>query len=179
MRQLRALGARFLGRNRKHDDFDAELESHLAMHTEDGIRAGLSPEEARRRALIRLGGTEQTRQAYRERSGLPWVEGLVRDLRYAVRAVMKYPVVTAIAILSIALGIGVNAILFSMVSRFLLRPAPVGDPATLLAVSTVHKGDRCCNELPYPVFQDVRGQSRSFSDMAAYYNLIPASMGGN
>jgi len=179
MRQLRALGARLFGGRSRRADFDEELESHVAMHTEDGVRAGLSPEEARRQALIRLGGTEQIRQAYRERSGLPALEALSRDLRYAIRAVAKYPIVSAIAILSIGLGIGANATIFSMVSRFLLQPAPVGDPATLLVVSTLHKGDRCCNEFPYPVYKDVRDQNRSFSDMAAYYDLIPASIGGN
>ena len=179
MRQLRALWLRLLGFARPKDEFDAEVESHLAMHIDDGTRAGLSPAEARRQALIRLGGVEQARQAHRERLTLPWLDSLLRDLRYAMRVLLKSPVVTAIAILSIGLGIGANATIFSMVSRFLLRPAPVGDPATLLALSTLHKGDRCCNHFPYPVFQDVRDQSRSFSDLAAYYELIPASIGGN
>ena len=179
MRKLRAMWLRIFHARPTRADFDAELESHVAMHTEDGVRAGLSPEEARRRALIRLGGAEQTRQAYRERRGLPWLEGCGRDLRYAVRSLAKYQAVTAIAVLSIGLGIGANTIIFSMVSRFLVRPAPVGDPATLLVVSIVHRGDRCCNELPYPVYQDVREQSSSFSGLAAYYDLIPASIGGN
>jgi predicted permease len=176
---MRALWLRAVGFARPKDEFDAEVESHLALHTEDGVRRGLSPAEARRQALIRLGGAEQTCQAYRERRTLPWLESLLRDLRYALRMLAKSPVVTAIAVLSIGLGIGANATIFSMVSRFLLRPAPVGDPATLLALSTLHKGDRCCNHFPYPVFQDVRDQSRSFSDLAAYYELIPASIGGN
>jgi predicted permease len=179
MRQLRALRLRLLGFARPKDEFDAEVESQLAMHIEDGVRSGLSPEEARRQALIRLGGVEQARQAHRERRTLPGLDSLLRDLRYALRVLSKSPVVTAIAVLSIGLGVGANAIIFSMVSRFLLRPAPVGDPATLLALSTVHKGDRCCNHFTYPVFQDVRDQSRSFSDLAAYYELIPASIGGN
>jgi predicted permease len=179
MRQLRALWLRLLGFAEPKDDFDAELESHLAMHIEDGIRAGLSPEEARRQALIRLGGAEQTRQSYRERSGLPWVEALVRDLRYAIRTLSKSPVVTMIAVLSIGLGIGANATIFSMVSRFLLRPAPVGDPATLLTLKTMHDGDECCNDFPLPVFKDVRDQTKSFSGIAAYDELIPASIGGS
>ena len=116
------------------DDFEAELASHLAMHTEDGIRAGLSSEEARRQALIRLGGAEQTRQAYRERRGLPWLETLALDLVYSLRRLGKHPAVAIIAILSIGLGIGANGTIFSMVSRFVLRPAPVGDPSTLLAI---------------------------------------------
>jgi hypothetical protein len=69
--KIRALGLRVLCTPRVDAEFQAELESHIAMHTEDGVRAGLSPEEARRRALMRLGGVEQTRQAYRERRTLP------------------------------------------------------------------------------------------------------------
>jgi len=99
------------------DDLEAELASHVAMHTDDGIRAGLSSEEARRQALIRLGGAEQTRQAYRERRGLPWLETLLRDLGYGLRQLAKQPAVTTIAVLSIGLGIGANATIFSMVSR--------------------------------------------------------------
>jgi predicted permease len=178
MRKLRALWFRLLRGRPGEDEFESELESHVAMHTEDGMRAGLSADEARRQALIRLGGAEQTRQAYRERRGLPWFESLLRDLRYGVRTLAKHPAVTAIAILSIGLGIGANATIFSMVSRFVLRPLPVGDPSTLLTISTTRKGDRCCNHFPNPVFEDVRDQARSFSSMAAYYELIPASISG-
>ena len=81
MRKLRALWFRLLHGRRAQDEFEVELESHVAMHTDEGVRDGLSAEEARRQALIRLGGAEQTRQAYRERRGLPWVESLLRDLR--------------------------------------------------------------------------------------------------
>src|SRR5215469_6585164 len=121
MRQLRAIWMRALGARQAHD-FETELESHLAMHIEDGVRAGLTPEEARRRALMRLGGAEQTRQAYREQSMLPWLEGFARDLRYGLRALVKHPAVTIIAILSIALGMGANVTIFSLASRFGLRP---------------------------------------------------------
>ncbi|MGB6687733.1 MAG: ABC transporter permease [Terracidiphilus sp.] len=168
-----------LRRERAESEIDAELESHIAMHTSDGVRAGLSETEARRRALIRLGGAEQTRQAYRERRGLPWLESLSRDLRLSVRTLAKHPAVTAIAILSIGLGIGANAAIFSMVSRFVLRPAPVREPATLLSLHTWQKGDNCCNNFSWPLYQDLRADSKSFSDLAAFYELLPASIGGN
>jgi predicted permease len=180
--KLRAFFLRIRGlSNRKpaDDDFSAELESHIALHTDDLIRSGLTPTEARRQALIRLGGAEQTRQAHRERRTLPALESLLRDLGYAVRTLAKHRGATAIAILSIGLGIGANATIFSMVSRFVLRPAPMGDPATLLAVHTTHDGDQCCNSFPYPVYADLRDQSKSFSGVAAYYELIGASMGGS
>jgi hypothetical protein len=109
MRKVRALWMRLCGLLRKPQgdiDFEAEIASHLAMHTDDGIRAGLSSEEARRRALIRLGGVEQTRQAYRERRGLPWLESFALDLAYSLRRLVQRPAITAIAVLSIGLGIG-------------------------------------------------------------------------
>jgi predicted permease len=164
---------------RSDDEINDELEAHVSMHVEAGIRAGLGEAEARRQALIKLGGLEQVRQVYRERSGLPWIESLLRDLRYSLRALSKHRTVTSVAILSIGLGIGANATIFSVVSRFVLRPAPVGDPSTLLSIWTLQKGDRCCNHFPMPVYEDVRDQARSFSGVAAYYELIPASMGGH
>jgi predicted permease len=159
-------------------DFAAELESHVALHTDDGIRAGLSPAEARRRALIRLGGAEQTRQAHRERRTLPRLESVLRDLTYCLRTLAKHRVATFIAILSIGLGIGANATIFSMVSRFILRPAPLGDPTNLLALHIIPAGESCCNSLSYPLLTDLRDQAKSFSGVAGYYELIPASIGG-
>src|SRR3954454_18076183 len=99
MRKLRALWLRIVGlfSPENTQDFDAELDSHLEMHIDDGIRAGLSPEEARRRALIRLGGMEQTRQVWRDRNGLPRLEALWRDFRYAQRWLAKHPAVTCAA----------------------------------------------------------------------------------
>jgi predicted permease len=176
MRKLRALWMRFRGLLRKvqgDDDFEAELASHVAMHTDDGIRAGLSSEEARRQALIRLGGAEQARQAYRERRGLPWLETLLLDLVHSLRRLAKHPAVTVIAVLSIGLGIGANGTIFSMVSRFVLRPAPVGDPSTLLAVQ---RRDEAA--LSWPLYNDLREQVKSFSAIAAYFPLVPASIGG-
>jgi predicted permease len=173
MRLCGLLGAK------RDDDFAAELESHVAMHTEDGIRAGLSPEEARRQALVRLGGAEQTRQAWRERRTLPWVESLLRDLKFSLRTLGKHRGATAIAVLSIGLGMGANATIFSMVSRFALRPAPVGDPTMLLALHTTFDKGQCCNNFSMPVYTDVRDQAQSFSGVAAYDELIPASIGGN
>ena len=182
MPKLRAFWIRLCGIfsiRRNDGDIDAELESHVAMHTEDGIRAGLAPAEARRQALIRLGGAEQTRQAIRERRILPWFESLPRDFAYALRTLGKHRGATAAAILSIGLGIGANATIFSMVSRFLLRPAPMGDPTTLLALQTTHEGDECCNNFSLPVYSDIRDQAQSFSGVAAYFELIPASIAGS
>ncbi|MGC1463722.1 MAG: ABC transporter permease [Terracidiphilus sp.] len=183
MPELRALWMRLgglVGGRHTDGEFEAELESHVAMHTEDGIRAGLSAEEARRQALIRLGGAERTRQAHRERRGLPWLEMLARDFVYSIRRLDKHRGVTAVAVLSIGLGIGANATIFSMVSRFVLQPAPVGDPSTLMAFYSTQDGGLCCgNAFSLPVYKDIREQAKSFSGTAAIYDLLPASIGGS
>ena len=181
MNTLRAFWIRLLNTLRRahgHEDFASELEAHLAMDTERGVRNGLSPEEARRQALIRSGGLAQACDAYAERRGLPWLESLFRDLHYSLRSLARNRLVTAVAILSIGLGIGSNTTIFSLVSRFALRPAPVGDPATLLSLHIAPEGGRCCNQFPWPVFSDLRQQATVFSDAAAYFDLIPASLSG-
>jgi predicted permease len=88
------------------------------------------------------------------------------------------PVFVLAVILSIGLGIAANATIFSMVSRFVLSPAPVGDPNTLVALHTTTRGE-CCNHFSWPLFSDLREQSKSFSGFAAYQDLLPASIGGN
>src|ERR1700733_13802383 len=176
MRKLRALWIRLrgtCGARPADEEFATELEGHLQMQIEDNQRSGMSPEEARRQALIRLGGAEQTRQAYRERRGLPWLETLLHDLGYSLRRLAKAPAMTTIAVLSIGLGLGANATIFSMVSRFVLRSAPVGHPSTLLALQR-----RGQNALSWPLFNDLREQVKSFSGVAGYFPLLPASLGG-
>ena len=103
---------------------------------------------------------------------------LQQDLAYTFRRLLRTPGFAIAVIISIGLGIAANATIFSMVSRFVLRPAPVGDPASLLALHTTHDGDQCCNNFPKPVFEDVRDQAQSFSGVSAYDELVPASVGG-
>ncbi len=134
MRKLRALWMRLVRAGRAHREFDAELESHLRMHTDDGVRAGLSEEEARRQALIRLGGAEQARQVYRERAALPALESLSQDMRYALRGFRHNPVFTLTAILTLALGIGTTTAVFSVVDRILFRSLPYAHPGQLVSV---------------------------------------------
>lgn len=100
-----------------------------------------------------------------------------QDLVYSVRRFQKAPGFVLAVVFSIALGIGANATIFSMVSRFVLRPAPVGDPKTLLALHTVFHRE-CCSNFPYPQYEDVKAQAHSFTGVAAYYELLPASIGG-
>ncbi len=98
------------------------------------------------------------------------------NLSYAFRRISKSPSVALAAILSIGLGIAANATIFSIVSTFVLRPAPVGDPSTLLSLHTQPRGERCCNNFSWPLYTDIRDQAKSFSGVAAYYELLPASM---
>ena len=163
----------------QNSDFADELEAHIAMDTERGIRGGLSPEEARRQALIRFGGQAQAHEAYAERRGLPWLDSFLRDLRNSALSLGRNRLVTAVAILSIGLGIGSNTTIFSIVSRFILSPPPVGDPDTLLSLQIMPDGGRCCNTFSFPLFSDVREQATEFSGVAAYYALIPASISGS
>ncbi len=104
---------------------------------------------------------------------------LRQNLIYSFRRLSRSPGLVFAVIFSIGLGIAANSTIFSMVSRFVLRPAPVGDPGTLMALRTTYEGDRCCNNFPWPVYTDVRDQAQSFSGVAAYYELLPASMSGS
>ena len=137
MRRFRALWVRLKGilsGGRENEEFDAELESHIAMHIEDGVRSGLSPEEARRQAQMRLGGVEQARQAYRERRTLPGLESLLRDIRYALRGFHRNPVFAITAIATLALGIGATTAVFSVVDRILFRSLPYAHDDRLVSV---------------------------------------------
>ena len=104
--------------------------------------------------------------------------GWGRDLRFVMRRLIGAPGIVAVVVVSIGIGIAANATIFAMVSRFVLRAAPVGDPATLVSLHLTHDGERCCNSLPYPVYRDLRDQAKSFSGVAAFDELIPASISG-
>lgn len=130
MRRLRALWLRLW---RVQDDFDAELESHIEMHAEDAMRRGLTHEEARREALVKLGGAAQTREAVRERAMLPWLENLRRDVRYALRGFQRNRMFTVTVIATLALGIGATTAVFSVVDRILFRSLPYAQDDRLVS----------------------------------------------
>jgi len=137
MRRVRVLWSRFRGIFNAHrfgDDFDAELECHIAEDTHAGIRVGLSETEARRQAILRLGGLEQVRQSYRERATLPVVENALRDFRYALRGFRRNPVFAITAVTTLALGIGATTAVFSVVDRILFRSLPYAHPDRLVSV---------------------------------------------
>ena len=171
MRTLRAWLIRFgnvFSKQRRDDELADELESHLQMNVEDNVRAGMTPEEARRQALIKLGGIEQTKEKYRERRGIPWLDSLWQDIRFGLRMLRKNPGFTAVAVLTLALGIGANTAIFSVVNAVLLRPLPYPDPGRLVRIwESSPKDDSPRNVVNPQNFMDWRDQARSFETMAS------------
>jgi predicted permease len=137
MGQQRAFWLRVRGVfvRRKAVEFDAELESHIAMDVEARMGAGASREEARKEALMRLGGAEQARQAYRERATLPPLESFLQDVRFALRQMRRAPGFTMTAVLTLALGIGANAVIYTLVDSILLRPLPYARQDRLVRIA--------------------------------------------
>jgi putative ABC transport system permease protein len=124
---LRTLSSRIrslFSRRASDEDFTRELDSHLAMLTEENIRRGMAPGEARRLARLRLGGSAQLEETNRELRGLPFLESLAQDVRFALRMLRKSPGFAAVAILTLALGIGSTSAVFSVVDRILFRSPP-------------------------------------------------------
>jgi predicted permease len=119
---------------------DDELDAHIDFAIAENVRQGMSPAEARTAALRKFGGMTQTREKYRVQRGLPWVEQMVRDVRYGIRTLGRTPGFTMIAIVVMALGIGANVAIFSIVRTVLLNPLPYRDPQQLVALYS-HNSD--------------------------------------
>ncbi len=173
MRALRAFFARLaglFGKQRRDRELADELESHLQMHIDENLRAGMTPQEARRQALIDLGGVEQAKENYRDRRGLPWLETLLRDIRFGLRMLRKSPMLTLALVFSLALGIGANAAVFSIVNGYLLRPLPVPHPEQIAVLASEQQGDTLGDtNFSYPDLVDFRNQGSSvFSDVFAW-----------
>ncbi len=155
-------------------DFNAELEAHVTMDTEAGVKAGLDVIEARRQALIRIGGAEQTRQAYRERARLAWLEDVPRDLAYGVRTLMRQKAATAVAVLTLAIGVGASTAIFSAVKPILISPLPYPHAKRLMMVWETRPSG-----VPSPVtfgtFYGISQQNRSFDALAVFKGWQPAA----
>ena len=176
LRSFFARLAALFARQRRDRELTDELESHLQLHIDDNLRRGMSPEEARRQAVIGLGGLEQTKEIYRDRRGLPMIETLLQDLRFGARTLARNPGFTAVAVLTLALGIGATTAIFSVVYGVLLRPLPYRDSNRIMAVfELTSKGTP--SRLADPNFDDFRDQSRSFQAIAKYGDNV-ASVSG-
>jgi predicted permease len=175
MRQIRAgfvrLGSLF-GKGPRDREFDDEIQNHLEMLIDDNVRAGMTPDEARRQALLRFDGVEAVKEAYRDRRGLPLIETALQDVRYAVRTWRKNRAATLLGILVMALGIGANTAVFSVVHAVLLNPLPYPNPErivtlTYLSNGGVGTGERM-RQVSVPDFLDWQRDSASFDSMAYY-----------
>ena len=167
MRQLRAWLLRFRGLFTKHDDFADELESHLQLHIDDNVRAGMSPHEARRVAVMKLGGIDQAKEAYRDRATIPFLESVVQDLRFTLRQLRKNPAFTVTATVMVALGIGASVAIFAFVDAALIKPLPYQNPARLLFV-TETTPDIPRAALSYPDYLDWKKLNRVFDSLDVY-----------
>jgi len=158
---------RFRDREGKDRDFAEEIESHLGHEKDANVARGFSPEDARREARVRFGNPRSAREREWDYRSLPWIENLWRDFRFALRALAKAPGFAAIAVVVIAVGIGVNAAVFSVIDAVLLKPLTYPNPQEL--VSLVNTGPR--GDFPgasIPMFNLWRQQSSIFQQVAAY-----------
>jgi putative ABC transport system permease protein len=165
-------------KGRRERELAAEMESHLQLHIEDNLRAGMTTAQARREALMKLGGVEQTKENYRERRGLPALETLVQDIRFGLRVLSKNPGFTAVAVLTLALATGATTAIFSVVYGVVLRPLPYSDSNRIMAVSEVNSTGGW-SRLADPNFDDFRDQNRSFQSIAKYNDNIASVSGAS
>ena len=170
MRQLRAWLARFRGLFQKaarERELAAEIESHLQMHIDDNLRVGMSPQEARRVAVMKLGGIDATKEAYRDRATIPFLESIMQDLRFTLRQLRKHPGFSFTATLMIALGMGASVAIFAFVDAALIKPLPYQDPSHLLFVSEKTPDIPRAN-LSYPDYLDWKKLNRVFDSLEVY-----------
>jgi len=173
MRTIRAWFLRLaglFGKERRDREFEQEVISNLQLHVDENLRAGMPPAEARRQAIMKLGGVEQTKENYRERRGLPVLEVFIQDLRFGARMLRKNPGFTVVAVLTLALGIAANATIFSFVSAVLYKRPPVHDPDSVMIVystSAAHGFGTSLNPVSAPNYFTWKRENRVFSDVAA------------
>jgi predicted permease len=176
MTWLRVLTRRLRGlflRRKLERDLEDEIRFDLEMRTEDNLRRGMSPDEARREALRKFGGVEQVKESCRDRHSLTAVDSILRDLRYGARMLFKHKGFTAVAVLSLALGIGANTAIFSLIDALLLKSLPVEWPEQLYFIQNVGPRTPEGGAPPYPCFERFRDQNRSFAGLAAFTGYGP------
>jgi len=174
---LSRLRALFASR-RLDEEFTQEIGAHLDMLTADLVRRGLSPDEARREARLRFGGPMQIHESNREERSLPFVDATLQDIRYGVRALRRYPAFFAVAIATLAIGIGAGTAVFSVVGAVLLRPLPYKDPSALVRIFETNPLRRWTRNIAAPAnWADWRTRNKSFTDIAAYEQFTNSGSG--
>jgi predicted permease len=163
----------------RDSDLEEELRLHLELAAEDARQRDHAVADVVRAARMKAGGISQAMDALRDQRGLPWLDDLARDLRHALRTLRRSPSFTGIAILTLALGIGANTAMFSVVNAVLLRPLPYQDPDRLAMLWTDDPKRNIREEgTSYPTFLDWRSESRTFADMAICSRGNPVTLTG-
>jgi predicted permease len=152
-------------------ELDAEMAAHIELATEEFMSKGMPEEEARRKALVRFGGVQQAKEQHRETRGLPWMDVLMQDLRFTFRTLGKDRGFTTIAILILALGIGANVAVFSVVNTILLRPLPFHDSERLVWISGDKSEGAGASSATYSVdaFEDYQAMNKTLQGVTAYF----------
>jgi predicted permease len=171
MRSLRRLLTRlsnFATGRRDDQRLKEEIEEHLALQTAENLRAGLSSAEAHRQAMLKFGPFEAIKEDYRAERGLPFIDTLLQDIHFALRMLRKSPGFTAAAVLTLALGIGANTAIFSLVDWLILRPLPIDRPNQVVFLETSYKNGDTGTQFSYPDFQRIQHQTSGiFADISA------------
>lgn len=170
---MKALG----NKQMRNSEIDEELEAFMGESISEKMRRGMSLKDAEREARAEMGSAAVVRHKVWSTGWEAAAERWWNDLRYTLRRLARRPGLVFVVVLSIAIGIAANATVFSLVSRFLLQRPPVGDPVNVVTLARYHHHGECCNNLPLPVVNDVRAQQKSFTDVAAYFDLMPAAIG--
>ena len=161
-----------------HREMDEEWQFHLDQRTEENIRRGMSPEEARRNATQHFGNSGYIKDLSWDERGGGLTETIWQDVRFGYRQLRKSPGFTTVALLSLALGIGANAMIFSLISTVLLRPLPIAHPEQVVAVHQIKQRSSDSQSMSYPNYKDVRDRNESLSGMAVY-RFAPTSVSHN
>src|ERR1700681_2320179 len=152
-------------------EMDEELRSHFENQVANHVASGMTREEAVRRARLEFGGYEQLKEECRDARGVSLVAAILQDVKYAFRMLRSSSGFTAVAILTLALGIGANTAIFSVIDTVLLRPLPYGNPGSLVMIwETSSEPANLHNVVSPPDFLDWRSQNRAFQSMAAIFD---------